>query len=152
MNIDELDEILENARKDTSLLASIDIDLLLENIDHNDLENKTLDSIANENQRVLENLSLKKDTIKSYFDKLAGFTYINDLYQIHKGKYIRWINPKNQLTNGGIVVDILFNNNGTNIMVRNSIHKIIQIKYDTNTIFQKLTAHEQLLLMAYNYV
>jgi hypothetical protein len=49
-------------------------------------------------------------------------------------------------------VDILFNNNGTNIMVRNSMNKIIQIKYDSNTIFQKLTTQEQLLLLAYNYV
>ena len=152
MELDDLDEILENARKDASLLSSINIDSLLENIDHNDLENKTLESIAHENRLVLEILSINNDTLKSYFDKLTGFTHVNDLYQIHKGKYIRWINSKNQLTNGGIVVDILFNNNGTNIMVRNSMNKIIQIKYDSNTIFQKLTTQKQLLLLAYNYV
>ena len=70
MELDDLDEILENARKDATLLSSIDIDSLLENIDHNDLENKTLDSIAHENQLALEILSLKNDTLKSYFDRL----------------------------------------------------------------------------------
>lgn len=153
MNENNLDELFENIKKDKSLLSNIDIDELLSTIDkdNNDLEDKTLNDIIDTNIQVLNTLELTNDDITNYCNKLAGYKYIDHLNQLHKGKYIRWINKSNKLTNGAIFLELSFLDNGTNLICKNVHHRYLQLKFDDVIIFQKLSTQEQLILMAYEY-
>jgi hypothetical protein len=57
---------------------------------------------------------------------------------------------KHKLTNGGIVVNIKFMDNGIHIITMNSQNRFHQYKFDECITFQKLSTEEQLILMAYN--
>jgi len=158
-----IQEIFENAKKDPTLLANIDIDELLagvENTKNDHLDDKTLDDISCEIfQELMElhwtKLKLsKKTSVEILCNKLTNYRLINEIYQIHKGKHVRWIrrtNPKNTLVAGGIVLDIKFLDGGTNIVVRTTSHKcpVLQYKYDECITFQKMAQDELLILMAY---
>jgi len=145
-----INELFANIQKDNSLIANINVNELLDSIpeDYNDLENKTLDEIIDDNVKKLKEINM--ENIDKIIDKLTGYKFIDDLYQLHKGKYIRWI-KNNKLSNGGIVMDILFNDKGTNILCKNNMNRFFQLKFDDLVIFQKLSEEEQLLLMAYEY-
>ena len=86
-----INELFTSIQKDNSLIANIDVDELLDSIpeDSNDLENKTLDDIISENLEKLKEIEV--ENIDKIIDKLTGYKFIDDLYQLHKGKYIRWI-------------------------------------------------------------
>jgi len=146
-----LNEILENLKNDNTLFSDININELLESIDDdkNDIENKTLNDIIDINIEILKTHNFDNKTIETYCNKLAGYKYIDNLYQLNKGKYIRWINKNNKLTNGAIILDIMFLDNGTNIVCKNTNHKYLQLKFDDCIIFQKLSDQEQMILMAY---
>lgn len=154
MDEQEFEKLFENIKNNSSLLSDINIDELLNSVedDNNDLENKTLKEILENNIEILDSLELNKDIKEKYISKLADYKYIDNLYQLNKGKYIRWINKQNKLTNGAIVLDIIFNDNGTNIMCKNTQHRCLQLKFDDCTIFQKLSYQEQVILMAYEYL
>jgi len=84
---------------------------------------------------------------------LTGYRYVENLYELHKGKHIRWIREANKkLTNGAIIMDVKFTDKGTNILCRNSQFRLFQVKFDECIIFQKLSTGEQLILMAYEHV
>lgn len=146
-------QIFEQALKDPELVSTIDIEKLLDSLQdqRNDyLENKSLKEI---NQDVFEkinilNIELEKKQI--YCNKLIEYYPIENIYELHKGKHIRWLRD-NKLTNGGIIVNIKFTDNGTQILCMNSCKKFTQIKFDECTIFQKLNETEQLIIMAYEY-
>jgi hypothetical protein len=66
---------------------------------------------------------------------------------LFRGKYIRWIRKKNKiLTNGAMVMDIKFLEEGIHILCRNGANRFIQIKFDDCIFFQKLTDEEWMLL------
>jgi hypothetical protein len=152
----DINSIFERVRKDTSILAEIDIDELLQNIndEKNDyLDNKTLDDILDENINALKNIGIIDAEITKICNRLIGYRYIDNIYEIHKGKQIRWIRPETkQLTNGGIVLDVKFLDNGCHILCKNLQHRLFQIKFNECTIFQKLSTGEQLILMAYEHL
>lgn len=154
MDEQQFERLFETIKSDSSLLSDINIDELLGSVedDNNDLENKTLQEILENNIQVLDSLELTEDQKEKYISKLADYKYIDNLYQLNKGKYIRWINKQNKLTNGAIVLEIIFNDNGTNIMCKNTQHRCLQLKFDDCTIFQKLSYQEQVILMAYEYL
>ena len=146
-------EIFEQALKDPELLSSLDINNLLESLQDqkNDyLENKTMNEINNYVFEKIDALTINLETKKQYCERLIGYYPINRIYELHKGKHIRWIR-NNKLTNGGIIVNIKFTNNGTQVLCMNSCKKFIQIKFDECVIFQKLNETEQLIIMAYEY-
>jgi hypothetical protein len=155
--IDEeyINTIFENVRKDTSLLATINIEELLKNIEKNSyLENKTLDDLLEEKMKVLNKLPTTKERKKELCYKLTDYRFVDNIYEVHKGKHIRWIrkgeNPT--LTNGSPVSDIIFSDNGTNIQCRGYQGRIFQIKWDNCFIFQKLSTGEQLILMIHEHI
>ena len=111
----------------------------------------TLNDIIDTNIQVLNTLELTNDDVTNYCNKLAGYKYIDHLNQLHKGKYIRWINKSNKLTNGAIFLELSFLDNGTNLICKNVHHRYLQLKFDDVVIFQKLSTQEQLILMAYEY-
>ena len=67
------------------------------------------------------------------------------------GSYIRWINLNQNKENtalaiGSFIIDILILENGIQIRCKNKLGRIIQIKFDDNLIFQKLTDQENIIL------
>lgn len=146
-------ELLEKMREDTSLVSRLDIDQLIgQNDGPLDLENKTVNDIIDTNLQVLEEQGLPRERVEKIADKIAGYKYIDNLYHLQKGRYVRWLNKKNELTNGAIVADIIFESKGIYVMCKNSYHRCFKLKFDDCIIFQKLTPDEELILMAYEYV
>ena len=112
---------------------------------NNSLEIKTSDG--------LYILKLYSEKIAEICNKLIGYRFVDEIHEIHKGKHVRWIrNTTQKLTNGGIVMDIKFLDNGTQILCMNSMHRFNQYKFDECLTFQKLSIEEQLILMAYDYM
>jgi hypothetical protein len=152
----DIDAIFEKVKKDTSLLAQIDVEELLKNVNddkHDYLDNKTLGDILDENIKAVKSLGLPSVQMKDICNKLAGYRYVENLYELHKGKHIRWIrNDNKKLTNGAIVMDVKFLDNGSHVLCRNAQHRLFQVKFNESIIFQKLSTGEQLILMAYEHV
>ena len=157
-------EIFQNAKCDPELAAAINIDDLMaavENDKNEHLDNKTLENIAEDKYKQLKSLNLGKDKTKEIFSKLSEYRFIDEIYQLHKGKHVRWIRRKPTTTNkplslttGGIVVDIKFLDTGTHVMVLTTNPKCICMQYlfDDCITFQKLSTDEQLILAAYEYI
>jgi|UniRef100_A0A6C0F2W3 hypothetical protein len=152
----DINAIFERVSKDTSLLAQIDIDELLKNVNDEKtdyLDNKTLDDILDENIKAVKSLGLVGSKVADICNRLAGYRYVENIYEIHKGKHIRWIRHDNKnLTNGAIVLDVKFLDNGCHVLCRNTQHRLFQIKFNECFMFQKLSTGEQLILMAYEHV
>lgn len=166
-----INEIFENAKKDPTLFSTMNIEELLNSIENekNDyLENKTMDDIIKENFETISELDISLEHTRELCNRLIGYRYVDEIHELHKGKHIRWIrinNASNQigslndkickmpiLTNGGILVNIKFLDNGVHLICKNSQNRFIQYKFDDSITFQKLSIEEQLLLMAYENI
>lgn len=130
-----------------------DVNKLLSAIDNDDNENflklnKQL--IQKYKNNILQQLQLSSDTLKTYHKKLKHYRYVEELTDIKYGNYIRWINIKNPenlyLTNGGLIMDVIFFNDGIQIKCKNNRNRFFNIKFDECVIFQKLTDQERILL------
>ena len=151
----DINAIFENVRKDTSRLANIDMDELLratENDKNDYLNDKTLDDILEENIQAIKRLKLQKNETIELSNKLVGYRYVENVFDIHKGKHIRWVRTGRPITNGAIVADVKFLDNGTHIVCTTAMGRVFQIKFNECTVFQKLSVGEQLILMAYEHV
>jgi hypothetical protein len=156
----DLKELFDNASNDPTLLSNVNVNELLnslENKNNDYLENKTFTDIHNEKFNALTELDLPDETIRKYCDKLAEFRLVEEIYELHKGKYVRWINKVKdtnyKLYGGGFVLDVKFNDNGLYILcMNNAPRKIIQFKFDDCLTFQKLSTQEQIILMAYEKI
>lgn len=128
----------------------------VENDNNEHIINHSRASIQRTKNNILQQLHLKPDKLKSYHAKLKDYMYIDDLRNIHYGSYIRWINIKNpdklNLTNGGIICDVKFYEDGVQILCKNALYRMFQIKFDECIIFQKLTDQEQVLLDVMQYL
>lgn len=157
MNESEINEIFQNALKDPELFSTIDIENLLDSIENekNDyLDGKTMTDINKEIYEKIATVNVSVTNKKELCNKLIGYRYVDELHELHKGKHVRWIRllvePK--LTNGGIVTDIKFLDNGTHVLCKNVLGRFIQYKFDDCMTFQKLSVDEQLILMAYEHI
>ena len=153
---DEVNKIFESAMKDPTLLSTINVDSLLSSIEDskNDyLENKTTEIINKDIFDSVNAFPISLETKESYCDKLIGYRLVLELNELHKGKHIRWIRKNNsKLTNGGIIVDIKFLDEGVHILCMGNGKRFVQIKFDDCVIYQKMSEAEQLIVMAYEYV
>lgn len=153
INANNINDFFKNALEDPSLLSTIDMDRLLnslENTKNDYLEEKSLNQLSDEIYQVLESLPIQTETQREYLSKLAGYRYVDEIHELHKGKHVRWVNRRNgKLTNGGIIVEIKFLDSGIQVLCMNSARRFIQYKYDECLTFQKLSMEEQLILMAY---
>jgi hypothetical protein len=84
---------------------------------------------------------------------------VGEICDLFRGRHIRWIrlfetngeritNPT--LTNGGIVTDIKFQENGIYIQCKNPRNQFMQFRFDHCILFQKLTTEECMLLLCKN--
>ena len=142
-----MDELIENEKQNSELQSQLNIDAILdaaENVDNNYIGNHTLNSLSEETVDCLKELNINNELLQKYCNTLLQYRYIDQIHHIHKGKHIRWIR-NGKLTNGGIVVDVKFLDNGTHILCKNK-NRFIQYKFDECMTFQKLTSDEQMIL------
>ena len=155
LTADTINDVYNEAIKDPSLLASLDVEQLLntlENENNDYLEDKTLKGITDEIHDIIQSVIEDIELQKKICLKLLDYRLVDELHELHKGKHVRWIRrDTNKLTNGGIVVDIKFLDTGTQVLCKNSMNRFIQYKYDECITFQKLSHTEQLILMAYEH-
>lgn len=155
MNIQSL---IEQARTDPSLLNTINVEALLaSNQNIHCLEGQTLESIATSIYDALCSIPhIQPKQIQTFCSKLLEYRYIDEIYQLHRGKHIRWIrihNPEIEcaehilLANGAVVMDTKFFDNGVHVVCRSPrTGRFFQIKWDECIIFQKLNEEERLIL------
>ena len=150
-----LKKIIQDAKSDPLLKSTLDIEKIINSIDKTDLDylgDRTLKNIAEEIYECLRDSEFSVEFIEKTCRKLLEYRFVDTIYQLHRGKHVRWIRPaafNPMLTNGGIVVDIKFLDNGTHIVCKNGV-RFIQYKFDDCLTFQKLSQDEQLLLSCYN--
>jgi len=161
-----IQELFENIQKDPSLITTMNVNELLNIVkdDNNStkyLLNKTFDVIKTDILYTLTNNFpyLSSYQIDSFSKTLFDFRYVDEIYELHKGKYVRWIkinhNSTNnipKLTTGGFVVNIKFLDNGIYILCKNNRNQFIQYKYDDCITFQKLSYEEHIILMIHQTV
>ena len=156
--MNDIESIFENALKDPELFSTIDIENLLKNIENDKtdyLENKTLKTISDDIFYKINDFHITDETKEIFCNKLAGYRYVDEIRELHKGTHTRWIRKTNYsptLTNGGTLVNIVFNDKGTTFICRGYSNKFFQCKFDDCLVFQKLSLEEQLILMAYEYI
>ena len=121
---------------DPSLKSNINVDEII-----NTTTSKTLEEIQLELFKVLQSIQKPE-----YYIKLVGYKFIDEIYELQRGKYIRWINNNGKMNNGGIVMDIKFLDNGIHILCRNNRSHFSQYKFDNCLTFQKMTDEEQIIL------
>jgi Zn/Cd-binding protein ZinT len=150
-------QIYDDALRDPSLFAKIDIDSIIDALENDGsteyLEKETLESIQKSVYDCLREHGVKN--LAMHCQKLADYRYVEEICHLHKGKNVRWIRKnvsEKTLTNGGIVVDIKFLDNGMHILTKNNQNRFIQYKFDHCLTFQKMSTGEQLVLMANEYV
>lgn len=128
---------------------NLDISTLLRATENVDIENLSTQSISEDMINAFQELNMSNDDIAQLCEKLTEYRYIDQIHMLHKGKHIRWLritSTANQtLTNGGIVMDIKFLDNGIYILCKNGF-RFMQIRFDDCLIFQKMTADEMLVL------
>lgn len=85
--------------------------------------------------------------------KLAGYRFVDEIYQLHRGKHVRWLRHTGatpaRLTNGGIVVDVKFQENGVHILCKTG-SRFSQYKFDDCFTYQKISDEEWLILTAHS--
>jgi hypothetical protein len=140
-------------------MSSFDVEQLLKSLDNEDnafLIEQTRASIQKAKNDALQNIGLSGQELKTIHKKLKHYRYIEDLANLKYGAYIRWFritDPENiRLTNGGTILDIKIYNEGCNVLCKNRMNRIFEIKFDHCMIFQKLTDQEQVLLDVLTYL
>ena len=140
-------------------MSSFDVERLLKSLDNEEnsfLIDQTRSSIQKAKNDILQRILLEPTELKSVHAKLKDYRYVEDLANLKYGSYIRWIrltDPENiRLTNGGTILDVKIYNTGCNILCKNSMNRIFEIRFDDCAIFQKLTDQEQVLLDVMTYL
>ena len=120
------------------------------------IKSKTLDDLMNETVDVITRIDgIGMERLPDLRKKLSEYRFIDKICELHRGKHVRWIrlsDPKKQLMNGSIVIDIRFFDTGSYILCKNVYGKINQLNFDECIIFQKCSKDEQLILIANEYV
>ncbi len=132
----------------------------LENEKHSYLLELSKDKIKTEKNDILQQVQFNKNELKILHEKLDNYRYICDADSLISGSYIRWINLYNIgntqvekiLTNGAIICDWKILDNGLHVICKTNNFRIIQIKFEENLIFQKLSDQENVLLSVIDYI
>lgn len=115
---------------------------------HDVAQIKTFKDLQAEIHVALSRHHLTQD-IDSNLKKLREYKYVDEICDLERGKYVRWIrieSPQKSLTNGGIITDIKFTESGVNILCKNSLNRFIQYKFEECLTFQKLSTDELIVL------
>ena len=123
---------------------TLDVDEILKNVVETEYDPKLVSRTLN----TIQNMTLETKT--SIQNKLKLYRLVDDVFALHKGKHVRWMNKEdktNKLYTGGIAVDIKFYDNGTQILIFNKyLKRNFQIHFDKVFLFQKLSFEEEIVL------
>jgi len=173
-------ELFQQAKRDVSL-SNFDVEQLLSAVENDKyayLENKTVCDISKEIVDSLSELPISANDKLVLCQKLVDYRHVDELDQLHIGKYVRWIRKRaseagktseagldndasafqadscfvHTLTAGGVLVDIKFEKTGTQMLIKNNNHRFTRCKFDECVVFQKLSSDEQMLLGCYELV
>lgn len=158
-NENELHDIYENALKDPSLISTLDIDQLLEELETDKtayLENKTMSMINQEVYEAVAEVVSDPNVRETIIQRLIGYRLVTDLCDLHIKKYVKTISlsQPNELPQkvNGTVVGINFTDKGTKILLHNPPKRFMSYMFHNYVTFQKLSDTEQLILMAYEHI
>lgn len=149
---DDLQSMISDIQSELSTMDNIQniMDMIDDYECPSNIENKNTDDIIKDIINVLNQYNVS--CIDKISSKLIGYVYIDEIRDIQKGRHVRWIRitpgSKLTLTNGGVIMDTKFTNNGTQILCKNKANKFIQYKFDDCISFQKMTKQEEIILMA----
>jgi hypothetical protein len=105
---------------------------------------------------ILQQLQLTGEEMKEVHKKLKEYRYVDEIADLKFGSYIRYIpicDPENMiLAKGGVLCDIIINDEGVNLTFKNFMHQHFQIKMQECLLFQKLSNEEKVLLSAIEYL
>lgn len=105
---------------------------------------------------ILQQLQLTGEEMKEVHKKLKDYRYVDEIADLKFGSYIRYIpicDPENMiLAKGGVLCDIIINDEGVNLTFKNFMHQHFQIKMQECLLFQKLSNEEKVLLSAIEYL
>lgn len=117
------------------------------------LNTSKIKSIKND---LFQKLHFSPSDIKILLKKLKEYRFVDEIDDIHFGRYIRWINikdPENlKLTNGGVICSIKVSNDEVIITCRNKLNRMFSLRMNEALIFQRLTNEEQLILSIMDYM
>lgn len=144
-----IQDLIREAKSDPSLYSAINVDALLDNAKHDFLENKTLSTVTQDVYDALSSLRISRDEMLDHGQKLTGYRFVDELYELHRGKHVRWIRIENpdRIMVGGIVVDVRFTDEGANVLCRLHNNRFTQYRFDQCLTFQKLSYDEQMVLL-----
>ena len=129
--------------------SSVNVDAILENHNMNSvLARDLLKDLSEEIVDSMKSIYLPRDVMTEYCSKLVEYRFIDQIFQLQKGKHIRWIRKdfiKPNLTNGGIVMDIKFTNKGVSILCK-SRDRFLQYNFDDCLTYQKLSPDELMIV------
>ena len=128
----------------------------LDNDSNKSILGLTTSKIMKSNLNILKELHLDKTTTLDYLKKLKEYRYLDEINDLKYGSYIRWIqitDPNNlQLTQCGIICDIIITDTGVSIACKNFMHRYYTIKMEECLIFQKLSDQEKIILSALDHL
>lgn len=157
----ELEKIYKDARQDPSLFSTIDPNELLKELEkerNSYIEDKTTKDIIEEIKQSIEEEfgdELAKDKQKTMIEKLIGYRYVDELDVLHIGKNTRWIQKYKddiKVTNGGILLNTNFTDDGINLVIKLWNGGINKIRFDDCLVYQKMSFGEQLILMVADHI
>ena len=98
------------------------------------------------NGDVLETLLMNKKIVRELLAKLHNYKLIEEIDDLKCGTCIKWIALDNMeninLNTFGIICEIKFTNEGTNIVCKNFTHRHYTLKMEDCLIFQKFTKND----------
>lgn len=147
MLTNHVQDLIDREKNNPDLESTLDISALLaaaENVSLDFLNTHSLSTISQDNLIAIQSTGIIGEQLQNITNKLVEFYHIDYIYQIHKGKHVRWLR-NGRLTNGGIVVDIKFLDTGTHILCK-CRERFIQYKFDECITFQRLSADEIMIL------
>lgn len=118
------------------------------------LENKTWTNINNQLLNILttEFPNNKKYQKQIYKILENEYIYVDEIHQLDKGKFIRWIRDDGLLTNGGFVCDITTGIEDIIILCKNSLNRFVRYNFNKNITFQKLSISEKIILEVKEFI
>ena len=120
----------------------------LENKQNDNILSLTLDKIKNINLNRLKETSLPTKLQNEYAKALKHYYYIDEIKDLKRGSYIRWIDEDDILNTGAIFCDITLTDEGTQLICKTFRNRHFQITMVKCVIFQKLTIQEEIILEA----
>ena len=136
-------------------MNSIELTKALENTKNEYLLKYTLKKINEIKQNVIHDLPIFQKNKILLKKKLKDYKYVIDLEELKEGSYIRWISLKNEdyyLTNGGFIIEVIFTENGIQLLIKGINNSFFKIIFDQCIIFQKLNKQENILLLTLDYL